>query len=1266
MKSRWSAFGALSFLLLLVATWESTSANARAARLPPQSFTNREPLWTFDDAKGAIVATPALSPDGLTLYVGSADRHFYAIDTATGTSKWTNSLRLPAPVLSSPVINDDGVIYVGCANGFLYAITDQGDGGQIEFHSFLGGKVNSSPAVDDDGIIYSGTTGNHLIALFSDGAKKWVFNTSNNVSAPVIASNGTIYMISGGFLRGVSPEGEEVSSFTPRSAIHSLPAVGIDDTLYFGANDERVYALEPGGTTNDVRWRFDTGKNILSSPAIGADGRIYIGSDTARVYCFTTNGALRWSVPLRAPVRSALSIGVDGTIYVGCDDKRLYAISSDGRIQWAVKTRAPVRSSAVIDAFGVVYFSSGRLVYAVETEAAADDSDEQTWPMFRKDRMHTARATECRPFLIQEPQVSGGATSTNIPAGSSITLSVVVRAGAPVTFRWRLNGVEIDPAENRSATNTTFTITNISALDAGDFTVHAFNDCGEVESDIFTLNVDSPPVIISQPTNVFTLAGNTVTLHVGAIGTPPLTYQWKRDGVPIDPTFNPTATNATLVISNAQPSDSSSNYSVMVMNRVMEVPHVVSSTSVVVQVFAVTLGLAEHPLGAGQAHSLAVLSDRTLWSWGLNNFGQLGDGNSGATGANFVFQNVPRLIGTNGTVSTNAVWRSVSGGSRGYDPATNQPGGFSLGIQTNGSLWAWGLNDRGQLGIDSTNVQRLPVRVGADTNWIQAEAGAAHTIALKRDGSIWTWGANDAGQLGIGSTNRQSTVPVRVGTDSAWVEVRAGGHFSLARRADGTIWAWGTNAHGQLGIAASTGSNSVRRVPVMVGTNSNWLAISAGAFHSLGLQSNGTLWSWGRNNFGQLGLGTGAADGREGVNENVPRQIGSAANWSAIEAGNFHSFAINASGTLFAWGANFFGQLGNGEMGSTSSTNDANRISPVSVATDKTWKFVDASSHSLGMTTDGSIWAWGLNNFGQVGDGTGGDGSRNNNRSIPVLLSFNANTNVGTTNPAVITQHPASQDVNESAKVTFTVGAIGTPPLAYQWYFNSNAISPSANPSAATENLSITNAQSANSGFYHAVVTNNFGQVTSAVARLTVTTTSGAPQIVQQPMSRSAISNSSSGFSVSVEGASPLSYRWRFNSNPMDPSRAVVTNSTLLLTNVTGADQGFYDVIVTNRFGSVTSAPAQLTVTASPFLASPTTDKASGREVQLGVIKLTDRGAEISVAGTQVGQNIVLEFKNTLDDPAWMPLSTNKGPVTILVDPMLSPGRSRLYRVRVE
>jgi alpha-tubulin suppressor-like RCC1 family protein/outer membrane protein assembly factor BamB len=1252
---------------------------AGAAKPPAPPAYPDEPKWTFRTG-GAVTASPALSEDGTTLYVGSADRYFYAIDTELGTTNWLR--RLPAAITDAATIDDDGTIYVPCANGALYALVDEGDTNSYKWVETINGVERpspfraqrpglSSPVITDDGTIYIGSTDNRLYALFSqDGTVKegWPLVAANDVDTPVVATTSedgegdTIYFTSGGKLYGVSFDGDQQSVFAPGTSIHSIPAIGEDGSIFFGADNERVYALSSGGTSNDVRWRFNTGENVSSSPVIGVGGEIYIGSESARLYCLNTNGALRWSVSTRKPVHSALSIGADGTIYAGSDDKNMYAVTADGDIRWVYTTKGRVRSAAAIDSEGTIYFgSSDKNVYALYDDAPSDSGD-NVWPMFRRDRYHSARATEATPFITQEPLgtnvpasfiasnvvngiskfvVTDGSTALTVTNGNNVLVSVIARAASAVSYQWRLDGENINPSINRSATNATLVLTNIQPSAQGIYSVAVENDFAVAYSDEFSLTVISGPVLTATLTNQFLLAGGTLFLDSGAQGTQPLFYQWKTNGVAI-----PGETNATLTITNVQP-ENSGIYSVMVMNSV----DTTNSTPITVTIFPVTLTLAEHPVAAGPRHSLAVLPDHTLWAWGLNNFGQLGNTESGVTGTNQIFRNTPQLIGplgTNGSVNTNAIWASVSAGGRGADVATNQPGGFSLAIQTNGSLWAWGANHFGQLGIGSTALQRTPTLVGSDSNWFQVEAGATHTLALKRDGSLWAWGGNNVGQLGFGNTTATS-VPLRVGAESAWVEIRAGGFFSLARRADGTIWAWGANTNRQLGL----GANSNRSVPTMIGTNSDWAGLSAGVGHSLALKTNRTLWAWGQNDSGQLGIGTDL------VTTNLV-QVGTETDWLLPEAGNAHSFALKTNGALFAWGANTFGQLGNGQ------TSPNPNVLPIGIASDPPWRAIDASTHSLGMTIDGRVWAWGWNSHGQVGDGT------TNNRSAPVVLNFNAGNAV--TNPPTITQQPVGNLlVNENATAGFTVSAFGPGILVYQWYFNSNVISTAMNPSAMNPTLSITNVTSTNAGFYHVIITNAFGRVTSTVARLSITITSGAPIIVQGPTNRTVITNSTVSFAVTVTGGQPFFYQWRFNLNPIDSAtNLTATNATLTLSNVTAANQGFYDVIITNSFGATSTTPAQLFVTNGVAPITPPGPLGIDRKsaapgaVRLGKIIAGSEGVAIEVIGNAAGRKLVLEYQDRLGDAEWRPLSTNDSGALKLYDATPPANRSRFYRLRLE
>jgi hypothetical protein len=194
------------------------------------------------------------------------------------------------------------------------------------------------------------------------------------------------------------------------------------------------------------------------------------------------------------------------------------------------------------------------------------------------------------------------------------------------------------------------------------------------------------------------------------------------------------------------------------------------------------------------------------------------------------------------------------------------------------------------------------VQIGTDTNWVSIAAGCWYSLGLKSDGTLWAWGDNQFGQLGDGSTN-DSHSPVQIGTDTNWTTVSAGASHTLALKSNGTLWAWGYNWFGQLGDGSTNDSHS----PAQIGTDTNWASVAAGDSHSLGFKSDGTLWAWGSNYFGQLGDGTT-------TDSHSPKHIGTDTNWAwvSIAAGCWYSLALKSDGTLWAWGYNYYGQLGDG------------------------------------------------------------------------------------------------------------------------------------------------------------------------------------------------------------------------------------------------------------------------------------------------------------------------------------------------------------------
>ena len=337
--------------------------------------------------------------------------------------------------------------------------------------------------------------------------------------------------------------------------------------------------------------------------------------------------------------------------------------------------------------------------------------------------------------------------------------------------------------------------------------------------------------------------------------------------------------------------------------------------------------LAVFPIAGGEYHSLALKSDGTVWAWGWNQYGALGDGttNNRATAV--------QVSGLSGVVAT--------GG-----------GGFhSLALKSDGTVWAWGNNGGGELG-DGTTIYRLtPVQVGGLSGVVALAGGGFHSLALKSDGTVWACGQNNEGQLGDGTTIDRSNA-VQVSGLSGVVALAGGELHSLALKSDGTVWAWGWNQYGALG----DGTTNNRATPVQVSGLSGVVALAGGYNHSLALKSDGTIWAWGNNASGELGDGTT-------TQRLTPVQVSALRGVIALAGGGFHSLALKSDGTVWACGRNNEGQLGDGTT--------TQRLTPVQVGgLSGVVALAGGEYHSLAIKSDGTVWAWGLNFYGELGDGT--------------------------------------------------------------------------------------------------------------------------------------------------------------------------------------------------------------------------------------------------------------------------------------------------------
>jgi hypothetical protein len=225
----------------------------------------------------------------------------------------------------------------------------------------------------------------------------------------------------------------------------------------------------------------------------------------------------------------------------------------------------------------------------------------------------------------------------------------------------------------------------------------------------------------------------------------------------------------------------------------------------------------------------------------------------------------------------------------------------TFAIKADGTLWGWGSNDAGQIstGTGRNNIN-TPTQIGSDHDWAIISTGWYHVMAIKTNGTLWGWGSNDYGQLGLGTAGYQSgnkNVPKQIGTDNDWIAVAAGNQHTVALKRDNSLWTWGLNEAGQLG---NNNLNNVTK-PTRVGTDNDWIQIAAGQFYTIALKQNGSIWSWGSNSYGELGYETG-----EALRNPTPRKIGNDTDWKEIHAGGFNA-AIKQNGALWIWGQGVYG-----------------------------------------------------------------------------------------------------------------------------------------------------------------------------------------------------------------------------------------------------------------------------------------------------------------------------------------------------------------------
>ncbi|MFF0429189.1 RCC1 domain-containing protein [Streptomyces sp. NPDC004520] len=340
----------------------------------------------------------------------------------------------------------------------------------------------------------------------------------------------------------------------------------------------------------------------------------------------------------------------------------------------------------------------------------------------------------------------------------------------------------------------------------------------------------------------------------------------------------------------------------------------------------------------GLAVSPAHAEPRDPWvrAWGQNNSGQLGNGST-------LDQLTPSAVKG---LARSDVAELTSGGW-----TTDQV--FALALLRDGTVQSWGGNVSGQLGDGTTANRAFPAAVTGLTGVSDIAAGLDFSLAL-RGGRVLSWGSDALGQLGDGlpDPSTPATRPVSVQGLNRVKEITAGCQYALALREDGTVWTWGRNDEGQLGIGTTTARSTPQRVPGL----ENVVSVKAGCRHALALTADHKVKAWGRGGNGELGNDTTEQS-------TTPVDVEHLDDVTELFAGPYHNFALLADGSVRAWGGNWAGQLGDGTK--------VKRTTPVPITgLSGVTRLLGGWGHTLALLDDQSVLAWGENDLGQLGDGT--------------------------------------------------------------------------------------------------------------------------------------------------------------------------------------------------------------------------------------------------------------------------------------------------------
>ena len=915
-------------------------------------------VWSFgDNSSGQLGDGTTIQRNGPVQVSGISG----AVDVAAGRNH-------------SLVLKSDGSVWAFGAGDLGQA----GDGygvnrttavkvdGLTSITKVFGGRGNYSFAVRNDGSFWAwgddasgqlgdGTSQNRRVPVKVAALSNVVLAAGGTIHALFLKADGTLWGAGGATLGQIGVSSTPPTSYTTPVQVATLANVTVvgagnlhglvitsDDSVW-GWGWNSVYELGDG--TNTVRYlpvRISDPGFLwkVATPTLSVPAWTYTSIQTVTVNCATAGATLRYTTNGAEPTTSDTVVAAGGSVVV---DKTLTlkvkawkSGYGDSNTTSAAYTLKPVTPS--FSPVGGTYATTKTVTMSTTTSGAsirytADGSepDASSTLYTAAVAVNTTTTLKAKAFktdwnasdtYTQTYTLTLGSLSPptmSPPAGTYVgSVAVTLSAAGGTTIRYTTDGT--DPSASSAAYTTPLTLSANTTLKAKAF--HPDYSTSTTATGVYNVKL---PVATVNPGAGSYAAGQAVTLTSPTAGS---TIRYTIDG------GDPTAIDGTVPSGGAITLLRTLTLKVRVFKTGND-----PSDAVTVS-YTVTGQISQGAISAAGNQSLVLKPDSSVWAWGANGYGQLGDGST-------TIRYTPVPITT-------------------LTDTTNLEGGWyhTLARNATSQLHTWGYNVNGRLGDGTTTQRTSPTLIGSLTGVTAVAGGTSHSVAVA-NGTAWAWGANGEGQLGDNTTTQRLS-PVAVGGLSGLtITAVAGGYLhSLALTSTGTVWAWGRNVEGQLGIGNTV---TPKLLPVATSGLSAVTAVRAGLYFSLALKADGTVWGFGHNYYGQLG-----------DLSNQPRSTPAQSALTgviAIAAGDNHSVALKADGSVWTWGSNASSQLGIAGAPSTSNT-------PLQVVGLPTIVAVAAgSSHSLALAADGSIWSWGANGNGQLGDGT------NVPRATPVRVS---------------------------------------------------------------------------------------------------------------------------------------------------------------------------------------------------------------------------------------------------------------------------------------